>query len=301
MMAPLVSIIVATYNGSGKIPYLLDALLKQTFKTFELVVVIDGSTDNTLEVVSSYSSRFDHFKVVTQPNQGRSRVRNRGVQEASGELLIFYDDDIIPFENSVEQHVLFHKERQGLLAACLAEEVSPKRTDIQNYKALLAAKWIEKYPEGITQLNFSNLFFSAANSSMRKDVFNSLHGFDATLTDAEDQELAYRALKQSVPVCFDKQNKAWHREFITCVSYIRRQRMYKKSHLQLAGMYPELQASLNKKKSRVKRGVYWLFSFPLLPYLIDRGYFKILPRPIRYKLYDVVIQALSYEYPGVAL
>ncbi len=75
------SIIVPTYNGSKRIITLLKALNKQSVTDFELIVVIDGSSDNTAEIVEPYLSQFYSSKIIHQNNQGRSSARNRGAIE----------------------------------------------------------------------------------------------------------------------------------------------------------------------------------------------------------------------------
>jgi glycosyltransferase involved in cell wall biosynthesis len=80
-----VSVIISTYNGAHKISDLLDNLVKQTIRDFEVIVVIDGSTDNTLSVVESYMNSFATIRTIWQKNSGRSKVRNQGAKEAVGE------------------------------------------------------------------------------------------------------------------------------------------------------------------------------------------------------------------------
>src|SRR6478736_6683233 len=111
-MAISVSVIICTYNGAKKIPELMDALQKQTVLDFELVIVIDGSVDNTREVVELYNRSFQFMRVVNQPNQGRSKAKNRGALESSGGLLIFYDDDMTPIPKSVERHIMLHVDQK---------------------------------------------------------------------------------------------------------------------------------------------------------------------------------------------
>jgi glycosyltransferase involved in cell wall biosynthesis len=120
-----VSVIIPTYNGAHKLSNLLDALLGQSYSDFEVVVVVDGSTDNTLEVLNRYEQKFSHLKTLIQDNQGRSKVRNRGVEHSTGDLLIFYDDDMVPFPDSVKRHLQFHENHHGLCAG--TKPTYPKR------------------------------------------------------------------------------------------------------------------------------------------------------------------------------
>jgi glycosyltransferase involved in cell wall biosynthesis len=102
------SIIIPTHNGAGKIHNLLDALLNQSCRDVEIIVVNDGSTDDTGNVLKAFQKAFEHFKIVSQKNAGRSVARNNGARESTSELLIFYDDDMIPFPDSIQKHLDFH-------------------------------------------------------------------------------------------------------------------------------------------------------------------------------------------------
>jgi glycosyltransferase involved in cell wall biosynthesis len=87
---PLVSVIIPTYNAGSFIETSIDSVLAQTLGDFELIVVDDGSTDDTAVRLARYGSR---IRQLTQPNRGVSRARNRGIQEAQGRWVAFLDAD----------------------------------------------------------------------------------------------------------------------------------------------------------------------------------------------------------------
>ncbi len=293
-----VSVIIPTCNGANKIKTLLFSLLEQKEKGFEVIVIIDGSTDNTMEVLKSFESAFEDLKIVKQTNKGRSGARNKGVLEASGEILIFYDDDMELEPDSVGRCIWFHKNYSGIMGGYPVEFKNSKKTDIQNYKAYLTGIWTAKYPNGLTQLNHLNLFFSAANCSVKRNTFLMLNGFDERLTDAEDYDFGYRALEKGISVFFDKSNKVLHHDLITAEKYIQRLRLYGRAHSRLYELHPERKHNLTINKSYWKKILYRLIANPYLVKLIDKGFFKgIFPESIRFKFYDLVIQALAVEFP----
>lgn len=91
MDGELISVVIATRNRSGYLREAIDSVLGQTYSPVELIVVDDGSTDDTPAVVASYGDRIAH--ALRQHHGGCSAARNRGVRRASGPLLAFLDDD----------------------------------------------------------------------------------------------------------------------------------------------------------------------------------------------------------------
>jgi glycosyltransferase involved in cell wall biosynthesis len=292
------SVIIPTYNGARKLTVLLNSLLKQDEQNFEAIIVIDGSTDNTLEVIQPFIPRLQACKVINQANGGRARVRNKGAKEASCDILIFYDDDMELMSDSVSRHISFHNMHQGIAGGDQVEDTSDKKTDIQNYKATLTKIWTHKYPDGITRLDHSNLFFTAANCSVRRSVFLKLNGFDERLTDAEDFDFAYRALEKGIPVFFDKGNRAFHHDPITAKSYIKRLRQYGEAHKRLKDLHPERKNVKQETNKGLKKLVYNFMASPYIVDLADRDFFKkTLPKAVRFKLYNLIIQAMAIEFP----
>jgi glycosyltransferase involved in cell wall biosynthesis len=297
-----VTVIVPTYQGASKILSVLRALEKQTFKNFELVVVIDGSTDHTREILKT-PFQFSAFRILDIPNKGRSGARNAGASIAMGSILVFYDDDMEPAPSSLEQHVLFQKKyAEVLLSGHPLDYPSRDGTDIQKYKAWLTDRWTQKYPLGISELNSGNPFFTAANCSMKKSTWSTLKGFDERLTDAEDFDLACRALELNIDVYFDKLNVALHHDNITCRSYIKRLREYRKANDKLRMLHPARSGTQSIEAANAKKIAYALLASPTLVKLIDmNNVLKILPRSFRYRLYDAIIFSLSQIHSEIEL
>ncbi len=87
-----VSVIVPCYNSEKYISESLNSIIKQTYKNIEIIVVDDGSTDKTIEVINSYKKRHN-LKLITQQHLGVSAARNNGVAESKGEYVFFLDSD----------------------------------------------------------------------------------------------------------------------------------------------------------------------------------------------------------------
>ena len=92
-LLPLFSIITPCYNAEEYLPYCVDSILKQTINDWELILIDDGSTDSTLQLCKKYAARDKRIKVIHQVNAGVSAARNRGLDEAKGEWVVFIDSD----------------------------------------------------------------------------------------------------------------------------------------------------------------------------------------------------------------
>ena len=92
MNKPACSIIVPCYNSAKYLPLCLDSILKQTYKQFEVVVVNDGSTDDTDDVMKPYLDD-PRIKYIKQQNAGPPKARNTGINNADGDYIAFLDSD----------------------------------------------------------------------------------------------------------------------------------------------------------------------------------------------------------------
>ena len=95
-VTPLVSVIIATYNRARLLPETLDSILSQSFRDFELIVVDDGSSDDTRDVLVSYK---DRIRYIYQENRGPSAARNMGARHAKAGWLSFQDSDDLSQSN----------------------------------------------------------------------------------------------------------------------------------------------------------------------------------------------------------
>lgn len=102
----IISIVIPVYNGEKTLGRALDSLLVQTSDCFEVIVVNDGSIDNTMQVLNIYKEKFNNvgreIKIIEQDNSGVSVARNKGIKEAKGEYIAFLDADDYLKNNMVE-------------------------------------------------------------------------------------------------------------------------------------------------------------------------------------------------------
>ncbi len=141
---PKVSVIIPTYNRAHFLCEALDSALSQTFKDFEIIIVDDGSTDNTKQVLEKYGSRIYY---IYQENKGRAEARNTGIRRAKGEHIAFLDDDDIWLPNKLEKQVFFldarpdigigrHVEDHVMPLHCLPQRVRFQQISLDKAEAL---------------------------------------------------------------------------------------------------------------------------------------------------------------------
>ena len=119
---PNVSVIIPTYNRANLLKETLESVFAQTYTDYEVLVIDDGSTDNTEEVVSALladnSERQSKVRYIKQPNAGVSAARNHGIFEARGEWIAFLDSDDLWFPEKLEKQVAFLAEHPSAGAVC---------------------------------------------------------------------------------------------------------------------------------------------------------------------------------------
>lgn len=113
MNKPLVTVITATYNSGKFLSETIESIAAQNYKNIEHIILNDGSTDNTEEILSKYK----HLKVFTHPNMGETKTVNKGISFANGKyfMLTNADDPLLP--NAINTLVDFMEKRPNLLAA----------------------------------------------------------------------------------------------------------------------------------------------------------------------------------------
>ena len=98
----LISIIVPVYNAEKTIKKCIDSILAQTYRNFELILINDGSRDSSLNILKEYENTDERIVVISQENSGVSVARNKGIDSAKGDYIIFVDSDDYIRENALE-------------------------------------------------------------------------------------------------------------------------------------------------------------------------------------------------------
>lgn len=101
-MRKTVSIIVPIYNAEKYIAKCIESIINQTFSNYELILINDGSTDNSIQIIKNYEKKYDNIKVFNNKNRGVSYTRNFGLKNATGKYIMFVDADDFLENNCLE-------------------------------------------------------------------------------------------------------------------------------------------------------------------------------------------------------
>ena len=123
-MDDLISVIINVYNGEEFIKKCLESIINQTYKNLEILIINDGSTDNTLSICEEYKDK--RIRIITTENLGLSESRNIGIENAKGEYLYFIDSDDFVDNDVIEYLYNLCKKYKTLISSC-------KPKDIYNY------------------------------------------------------------------------------------------------------------------------------------------------------------------------
>jgi len=180
---PQASVIIPTYNRGWIIKDAIDSVLAQDYTEFELIVVDDGSTDHTSDVLDSYGN---DIKVLFQKNKGVSAARNRGIAEASGKFIAFLDSDDLWMPQKLTVQMEFFNQTPDALI-CQTEEVW-----IRNGLRVNPKKRHKKPSGMIFKPSLELCLVSPSAVMIRRSLFGRVGKFDESLPACEDYDLWLR-------------------------------------------------------------------------------------------------------------
>ena len=111
-----VSVIVTVYNTEKYVEECIISLINQTYKNIEVILIDGGSTDKTPEICHKYEKEYENISVVHKENEGVSAARNRGIEEATGDYILFVDGDDWIENNTIEALVWLEEENESDIA-----------------------------------------------------------------------------------------------------------------------------------------------------------------------------------------
>ena len=243
----LVSIILPTYNDEKTVRSTLESLIRLAYDQKEILIVDDGSTDNTPAIVSEYRNH-EGVQVIQTTHHGRSHTRNLGFKNARGSLVFFAESDAIYDPNYLTRTTAHFEDPQvgGVLPIgdvltpeSLVEKCLDIEMRIRNAKAL------------------ANRLKPISAWVYRADVFRQAGGFDERLEVAEDQDLATRVRRLGYDIVYEPSINWWHPAQRSVLDLVKRSARHGRSRIPYCLKYP-------RKIPFVYLGILSLFTLFLL-------------------------------------
>jgi len=189
-MNPKVSVIIPAYNNAKFLPETIESVLKQTFADWEIIIVDDGSTDNTQEVVAMYLQNHPgKIKYFRQENGGTAQARNRAIKESKGEYLGLLDaDDLWLPEKLAVQVPIMEANPELALISSETYAIDAQSNRIGHWK-------VAKMPNTFECLFEANHIYNLT-ALARKSCVEKIGGYDETLLVSQDYDLWLRLTKR---------------------------------------------------------------------------------------------------------
>src|SRR6266436_3363855 len=227
---PKVSVVVASYNGARTLEACLVSLTKLNYSDYEIILVDDGSTDNTQEIAQRYPA----VRTIRQPNLGLSAARNSGIKGATGEIVAFTDSDCRADEDwlyylvsdlvrgnfvGIGGHNFLPPEDSRVAAAVLVSPGGPAHVMLTDEEA-------EHIP--------------GCNMAFYKWALEEIDGFDPVFRKAgDDVDLCWRLQRRGYKIGFSAAGFVWHYRRSTVKAYLKQQAGYGEAEALLTGKHPE--------------------------------------------------------------
>jgi len=244
---------LCTYNRAALLERVLDACFEQTAApdTYEVVLVNDGSTDATAEVIARARTRATcAFEVIDQVNSGLAKGRNAGIARARGERIIFTDDDVLPLPNLVEEHLRSHDAHPTAVVRGAA-------INVESFDDLPPPIWNIRH--------YSGNFFWTTNVSVPLATIRAIGGFNESFSEYgwEDIDVGLRLRFGGVRAVFNPKALAYHYKprprSGNVEKMVRQARAQARTAVQLARIHPHWRTYLATGINPVQRSIHaWM-------------------------------------------
>ncbi|MBR5412789.1 MAG: glycosyltransferase [Fibrobacter sp.] len=188
----MISIVLPSYNRAHILPKAVESILRQTYKDFELIIVDDGSSDNTCEVVKSFDD--NRIVYVRQENAGACVARNNGIDHARGEYIAFQDSDDIWHQDKLEKQLKTLQEKNADIVFCRMNRMSGGK---------IVGLVSDYFKEGFLSKDVMPMSIGTQTLIGKSQVFKQ-EKFDPEMPRFQEFELLVRAQKEFSIYCMEE-------------------------------------------------------------------------------------------------
>jgi glycosyltransferase involved in cell wall biosynthesis len=268
---PKVSVVVPTWNRADLLAQTIDKIEHQTMarNSYDVIVIDNESTDHTQKVLGQKSRVYPNLKTFSQSKPGAAATRNVGIQAATGDIVLFIDDDIQAEPNLVEAHWQYHQRHPG--SSIIGGVITPWDGCTDAFLRYLRDREIfNPYSIARGPMDFS--YYHTGNVSTARSVLLAVGGFNEqfAIYGMEDIELGYRLERQGSRMVHGPDAKAVHQYFPTYRQFVQRCEQAGYSLGRMIELHPELRSRFveNGKRTRLLKrihGLYRVFSTAARP------------------------------------
>jgi glycosyltransferase involved in cell wall biosynthesis len=261
---PTMTVVVCAYNASATVEECLTHTRALDYPKLEVLLIDDGSTDDTADIAERVCAGDPRMRVVRAPHQGLSGARNTGWQQATGDLIVYLDSDAYPTPEWPYYLAL------GLDAADVGGVGGP---NLPPPGGNLAAEKVARAPGGPVHVLLSDdraEHIPGANMAFWRTVLDEVGGFDVVYTAAgDDVDLCWKVLDKDWEIAFHPAALVWHHRRDSTKAYLKQQRGYGRSESLVARRHPDRFTSLGT--ARWHGRIYDSFAPSLLRQRVYRG------------------------------
>ncbi|OOR10932.1 glycosyl transferase [Bacillus cereus] len=198
-----VSIVIPVFNSESVIEQVLNSLIEQDYdkNKYEIILVDDASTDGSVSVIQGFVDNYENIKLfVNDKNSGRSKTRNKAIENSSNELVIMLDSDCVPITNQfINRHVEFHmnnKKGLGIGAIYFPSKSNNSFDQFREQRENIRLRY------GEDTINLEFVYVTTANLSIRMENLKESQGFDEDFKywGSEDIEFGYRLFRNGYEI-----------------------------------------------------------------------------------------------------
>ncbi len=218
---PLITVIITVHNGENFIRKCLDSILSLNYSNYEIIVVNDGSTDNTGKILLDYK---DRIKIIETKVVGPSKARNLAVEQSRGEYVAFTDADCIVSKNWLDELLSGFKEKQlKSVVGVGGDQLSPE--DETEFGKIIndfmhSIGMVDYVKNNKQEINFTQ-HNPSCNVMYKKEIFVQMKGFREGLWPGEDVELDYRIIKSGYKLVFNPNAVVYHYRVDNMIKFIK--------------------------------------------------------------------------------
>lgn len=202
--SPVISVVMPVYNGEKFLKDSIESILNQTYADFEFIIINDGSTDNSLQIIENYARKDGRIKVVTRANRGLVYSLNEGISLAVGDYIARMDADDIALRERFSEQIEFFRNHPEVhfLGTNVQFIVESEGRDLNICNKMFNSEFETGKP--LKNL-FLNKIICHPTLMMQKEAIISLNGYSSQYPTSEDYDLFYRAIRKAYKI--DKVNK----------------------------------------------------------------------------------------------